>query len=68
MANMSYCRMQNTLQDLSDCYSEGNMEDAECRSDEERKARYELIVLCHEIASDYATNGVPHFPKPKRGS
>ena len=48
--NMSYCRFQNTLQDLKDCYY--NIEDLEDMSDEEKRARKQLIELCCDIAED----------------
>lgn len=50
MANMSYCRFQNTLSDLEDCYE--NWEDAS--SDEERAARARLLTICEWIVNDYA--------------
>ena len=50
MSNMSYCRFQNTLGDLQDCYD--NMDNPEKLSFEERKARWSLIKLCEEIAGD----------------
>ena len=46
MANMSYCRFQNTLADLIDC-QEHLFE--ELSSEEEEKARAELIQVCQEI-------------------
>ena len=49
MANMSYCRFQNTVADLSDCYD--HMEDE--LSDDEEKARQRLIKLCTQILWDY---------------
>lgn len=51
MANMGYCRFQNTLRDLEDCndYLHRDLESAE-----ERIARRELIDLCREIASEGA--------------
>lgn len=52
MANMSYCRFQNTLRDLRDCYESDDMWDGEDLSDEEKRARLALIRLCAEIASD----------------
>jgi transposase len=55
MANMSYCRFQNTLEDLRDCYEEMNqyldiytME----LSEEEMKAMKALIKLCRKIADE----------------
>jgi len=47
MPNMSYCRFENTLNDLRDCYE--NMDDKDLNEFEE-KAKLELIKLCVEIA------------------
>lgn len=54
--NMSYCRFQNTLADLKDCYY--NIEEVEDMSAEEKRARKQLIELCAEIAEekDYYLN------------
>jgi len=49
MANMSYCRFQNTLADLRDCAD--NFDDAQ--SDDEKKARERLIKLCRKMVSNY---------------
>lgn len=51
MSNMSYCRFQNTLTDLQDCYDNlfGNLEEL---SPEEKTAREQLIALCHMVAWD----------------
>jgi len=51
VSNMSYCRFQNTLPDLADCYD--NIGD-EPESEEEQRARVRLIRLCVKIAKDYA--------------
>ena len=56
MANMSYCRFANTLQDLRDCVQafedvEGRIEEIE--SEEEQAAARKLIKLCILIAGDY---------------
>lgn len=50
MSNMSYCRFQNTLQDLRDCYEHMGEDEL---SEEEEKARQELLKLCQRIADDY---------------
>jgi hypothetical protein len=50
MANMSYCRFQNTLSDLRDCYE--SMDDTDL-DEEEAKARKRMIRLCQETARDY---------------
>lgn len=51
MANMSYCRFHNTLQDLNDCY------EALCNEEElsqaEAKERDRLIKLCITIAKEF---------------
>ena len=49
MANMSYCRFRNTLQDLRDCYY--NMEDL--LSGEEFHAREALVELCKSIGEEF---------------
>jgi hypothetical protein len=49
MANMSYCRFRNTLDDLRDCHE--HMDDE--LSESEQKDRKRLIKLCCEIAGDY---------------
>ena len=45
MANMSYCRMQNTLSDLQDCYVNW---DEDC-SEDEANAKAEILALCKKI-------------------
>ena len=47
MANMGYCRFQNTLQALRDC---GDHIDDNDLSDEEERARRALLELCCELA------------------
>jgi hypothetical protein len=51
MGNMSYCRFQNTLSDLRDCYV--NMEDEDL-SAEEKQAKAELLSLCTRISGEYS--------------
>lgn len=50
MSNMSYCRFQNTVKDLQDCYD--NLFEIDNLSKEEEKAREKLIALCHNVAWD----------------
>jgi len=50
MGNMGYCRFENTLPDLRDCYE--NMDDDDL-SEEESRARRKIIKLCQEIVEDY---------------
>ena len=51
MGNMGYCRFENTLSDLRDCYE--NMDDPDDLSPEEQRARMELLRICSEIVVDY---------------
>ena len=51
MANMSYCRFQNTLADLRDCYDNMDVE----LSPDEAKAQNALLLLCAQIAADYSS-------------
>lgn len=50
MANMSYCRFENTLEDLQACreHLDDNL------SEREEKARRELVELCTSIAEEGA--------------
>lgn len=50
MANMSYCRFENTYKDLVEC--DEYLEDIDL-SDMEKKYREKLIKLCKRIASDF---------------
>ena len=53
MANMSYCRMRNTAQDLQDCVDaivKGEYNDEISRS--EQYALQEILELAHYIVSD----------------
>ena len=49
MSNMGYCRWQNTLADLRDCYHS----DREPDSREELQARIQLINLCQKFINEY---------------
>lgn len=53
MANMSYCRFQNTLEDLGDC--EEVMDDGsdDELSEAEQEAKKRLIERCVRIARDF---------------
>ena len=54
MANMSYCRFQNTLSDLRDCYYA--MEDEEKLSESESEAKASLIQPCQKIVDEFANS------------
>jgi len=49
MANMSYCRFENTYRDLLDCYHNIN----ESVSESEHNYRERLVDLCREILDEY---------------
>lgn len=58
MANMSYCRFENTLRDLQDCYDtlqemQDDPEDCEPLSVEEDHARKQLLGLCERIVNEF---------------
>ena len=50
MANMSYCRFENTLRDLQDCYA--NMDNDGLSKSEFYKRRL-MVELCMSIANEY---------------
>jgi hypothetical protein len=50
MANMNYCRFQNTLKDLKECAT-AVFEDEEL-SIAEQEAKQKLITVCWEIISN----------------
>lgn len=52
MANMEYCRFENTLRDLLDCQKHLD-DDTNLLGDSEKAARKRLIEVCVEIATDY---------------
>ncbi len=55
MANMSYCRFENTMDALQDCYD--HMADDISASETEPDYRYCLIELCKRIAEEYGSEG-----------
>ena len=50
MTNIGYCRFENTLRDLEDCYE--HMDDNDL-SESEKKDRIRLIELCGNIFQEY---------------
>ncbi len=55
MGNMSYCRFQNTIEDLRDC-RDALMEMGDYEKeldDEEARAAKRLLKLCRELADDF---------------
>ena len=51
MSNMSYCRFQNTLSDMYDCF-EFDGEDTDDHDDlsgDEESARLRMLLLCRKV-------------------
>ena len=53
MSNMSYCKFENTYNDLQDCY-ETITNNNELLSPSEEKCKKKLIKLCKDVALDFA--------------
>lgn len=62
MANMSYCRFQNTLTDLYDCQNvlEDSVDNDEnvISSSEERRCAKRLIEICREISDHFEESDI----------
>jgi hypothetical protein len=50
---MSYCRFENTLADLQDCYNSLLEDNPDDLSESEKEARLDLITLCKDIAEGF---------------
>lgn len=60
MANMSYCRFENTLGDLRDCFTALREGDDDTQMSEyERGARNGLLALCAKIAEEFDADDYP---------
>jgi hypothetical protein len=53
MGNMSYCRFENTLKDLRDCYKDMSETDFYELSESEQEARNKLVALCQNISEQF---------------
>jgi hypothetical protein len=57
MPNMSYCRFENTANDLKDCYdnweSLDRLDADEIPNGDEIKARKRLLRICKEIVATF---------------
>ena len=58
MANMSYCKFQNTLSDLLDCEEALNTVDWDDISPEEKKAVREIAECCARMSDDFNFDGL----------
>ncbi len=54
MANMSYCRFENTYRDLLDCYDFLITKNFNELSESEKKYAFDLIKLCWDISEDFS--------------
>ncbi len=50
---MSYCRFENTLEDLQDCYDALNEMGIDNLSETEKKKALKLIKMCCDLGSDF---------------
>ena len=48
---MSYCRFENTVNDMMDCID--NMDISESASDYEKRARKTFVELCAQVVADH---------------
>lgn len=53
MANMSYCRFENTYSDLQDCYDSLSNKSFDELSESERKYAIKLVRMCSDISDDF---------------
>lgn len=53
MGNMSYCRFENTCEDLQDCYDALAEKDISELSKSEQIYAKKLIKMCRNIADDF---------------
>lgn len=53
MTNMAYCRFRNTIADMRDCIRAMDDFDETESSEEEVRAYYRFIELCHQVAENY---------------
>jgi hypothetical protein len=57
MANMSYCRFENTYHDLRDCYNaltNGEGKDKNMNKEYEQPSKKALIKLCQTIVEEFS--------------
>lgn len=52
MSNMGYCRFENTLNDLRDCWE--HWDDIDKDSEEEHRAQEKMLKLCQRIVNNYS--------------
>ena len=57
MGNMSYCRFENTMNDLRDCLRHI---DQEAENDRDESERQEMLELFREICEDWDGNVIEY--------
>jgi len=58
MSNMSYCRFENTLHNLHDCYRALCNSETDDMSKPERDALLSLLTLCAKMADEFPADEV----------
>jgi len=53
MPNMSYCRFQNTLSDLQDCFDALHEENLEDLSSDELRSAQDMALLCEQFLEEH---------------
>lgn len=53
MANMSYCRFENTYRDLQDCFNDMCNTDFDELSETEQEYRNKIVDMCKQIAEQF---------------
>ena len=53
MANMGYCRFENTYHDLQDCFDSLREKDFNELSESEKNFRNKLVEMCKDIADEF---------------
>ena len=53
MPNMSYCRFQNTLKDLQDCFDALHEEPIDELSREELRSAQDMLLLCEQFIEEH---------------
>jgi len=60
MANMTYCRFQNTLKDLQDCFDALNDEPIDELSGDELASAKDMLLLCEEFIQEHSEKMEDH--------
>ncbi|MDD1442766.1 hypothetical protein MEO93_20870 [Dolichospermum sp. ST_sed3] len=58
MANMSYCRFENTYSDLKDCFESLNENNFDELSDREKAFAIRLVKLCSKFSDEFIDEAI----------